>query len=55
MIIWGGYYFDGAAHELNTGGGYDPNTDSWTPISTTNVPTARDSHRAVWTGNKMIV
>ena len=55
MIIWGGYYFDGATHELNSGGGYDPNTDSWTPISTTNVPTARDSHRAVWTGNEMIV
>jgi len=55
MIIWGGYYFDGAAHELNTGGGYDPNTDSWTPTSTSNVPTARDSHRAVSTGNEMIV
>jgi len=55
MIIWGGYYFDGAAHELNTGGGYDPNADSWTPTSTSNVPTARDSHRAVWTGNEMIV
>jgi len=42
-------------HELNTGGRYDLNTDSWIPTSTANAPAGRDSHRAVWTGNEMIV
>src|SRR5437762_3248448 len=29
--------------------------DSWTATSTTNVPTARTGHTAVWTGTEMIV
>jgi N-acetylneuraminic acid mutarotase len=29
--------------------------DTWTPTSTTNAPTARGSHTAVWTGSEMIV
>src|SRR5205085_3409432 len=29
--------------------------DTWTATSITNAPVARDSHRAVWTGNEMIV
>jgi N-acetylneuraminic acid mutarotase len=55
MVIWGGYYADPFGHELNTGGRYDPNTDSWTATTTINVPAARDSHRAVWTGSEMII
>ena len=51
MIVWGG--FDGA--NLNTGGRYNPSTDSWTATSTTNAPAARDDHTAVWTGSEMIV
>ena len=27
--------------EFNTGGRYDPSTDSWTATSTTNAPAAR--------------
>jgi len=39
MVIWGGY---GNGGETNTGGQYDPVTDSWTTTSTgANVPTAR--------------
>ena len=49
MIVWGG----GSA--LNTGGRYNPNTDSWTATSITDAPTARGSHTAVWTGRIMIV
>src|SRR5206468_3095025 len=54
MIVWGGVgniypYF------LNTGGRYDPATDSWTATSTANAPDPRDVHTAVWTGTKMIV
>jgi len=55
MIVWGGYFFDTAIHELNTGGRYNPGTDSWLPTSTTNAPVGRDSHTAVWTGSAMIV
>ena len=40
---------------LNTGGRYNPSTDSWTATSTINAPTARDYHTAVWTGTEMIV
>ena len=52
MIVWGG--FDGG-NELNTGGTYGPGTNRWTHLSTTNAPSARDSHEAVWTGSEMIV
>jgi N-acetylneuraminic acid mutarotase len=55
MIVWGG---GGQSGYLNTGGKYDPSSDSWTPTSitgTTNAPSARGSHTAVWTGSEMIV
>jgi N-acetylneuraminic acid mutarotase len=51
MIVWGGDY--GAL--LNTGGRYDPSTDTWTPTSTANAPEGRRSHTAVWTGDRMVV
>ncbi len=54
MIIWGG--FDGT--KLNTGGRYDPNTDTWQSTSTgTNVPSGRYDHKAVWdtVNNQMII
>ena len=40
---------------LNTGGRYNPSTDSWTATSTTNAPDGRYYHTAVWTGSEMIV
>ena len=55
MIVWGGHFFDGSHHVFNTGGRYNPSTDSWTATSTTNAPAARSSHTAVWTGGEMIV
>jgi N-acetylneuraminic acid mutarotase len=55
MIVWGGYFFDGAIHDFNTGGRYNPSIDTWTATSTSNAPTARDRHTAVWTGSEMIV
>src|SRR5439155_149232 len=52
MIVWGGsnggFYF-------NTGGRYNPSSDSWTATTTTNAPAPRDSHTAIWTGSEMIV
>jgi N-acetylneuraminic acid mutarotase len=55
MIVWGGFFFDNIFHELNTGGKYNPASDSWTPTGTTNAPEGRSTHTAVWTGSEMIV
>src|SRR5262249_11559244 len=49
MIVWGG------CCPLDTGGRYNPGTDSWIATSLTNAPSARYEHTAVWTGNEMIV
>jgi hypothetical protein len=54
MIVWGGYDNHNFI-EFNTGGRYDPSTDTWQATSMTNAPTARDYHTAVWTGREMIV
>jgi N-acetylneuraminic acid mutarotase len=54
MIVWGG--FDLPCEYQNTGGRYDPSTDSWKATSTDiGVPEGRDGHVAVWTGSEMIV
>jgi N-acetylneuraminic acid mutarotase len=55
MIVWGGGFYDGSNHYLNTGARYNPSTNGWTPTSTTNAPDGRDSHTSVWTGSEMIV
>jgi N-acetylneuraminic acid mutarotase len=57
MIVWGGEYqtYPYIFHGLNTGGRYNPITDSWTAATTTNAPAARYLHTAVWTGSEMIV
>src|SRR5439155_16602975 len=52
IMVWGG---DNIASYLNTGGRYNPGTDSWTATSTTNTPAARHFHTAVWTASEMIV
>ena len=59
MIVWGGESFDGVQHYWNTGGKYNPSTDSWVTTSTTNAPDGRYfpfmNAAAVWTGSEMIV
>jgi putative metal-binding protein len=72
MIVWGGVYTscsyiccyeycDSLCYyceelPLNTGGRYDPVTDTWLPTSTdANAPVSRYGHIAVWTGTQMIV
>src|SRR5205814_7902454 len=48
MIVWGGEsFYHGSNHYLNTGGRYNPGTDSWTATSTTNVPHGRAYDTAV--------
>ncbi len=54
MIVWGGSPDSGFSY-LNTGGRYDPITDSWTATTLSNAPAAREYHTAVWTGSEMIV
>jgi N-acetylneuraminic acid mutarotase len=57
MIVWGGHYYDTSTHYLNTGGRYNPGTDSWETVNSTDpdTPTEREQHTAVWTGTEMIV
>ena len=54
MIIWGGYDVDNNLY-LNTGGKYNPTSNTWVATSTTNAPPGLALHRAVWTGSLMIV
>jgi N-acetylneuraminic acid mutarotase len=54
MIVWGGAGMP-PPPRFNTGGRYNPDTDTWTATSTTNAPESRDIHTAVWTGGEMIV
>jgi len=41
--------------DFNTGGRYNPGTDSWVNTGTNNAPLGRRYHTAVWTGSEMIV
>ena len=60
MIIWGG---SNSSTKLNTGGIYNPATDTWSATSTIDAPPERASHTTVWTGetgnpdtaNRMII
>ncbi|HYO62995.1 MAG TPA: discoidin domain-containing protein, partial [Pyrinomonadaceae bacterium] len=54
MVVWGGVQF-GVMGKLNTGGRYDPETDTWRPTSTAGAPEGRTYHTAVWTGSEMII
>ena len=54
MIVWGGLTGSTPPY-LNTGGKYNPTTDSWTATSIVNAPSSRYLHTAVWTGSEMIV
>jgi hypothetical protein len=52
MIVWGG---SNGGSGFNTGGRYNPATNTWIATSTTNAPSVRSGHTAVWTGSEMIV
>jgi len=54
MLVWGGY--DNVSTFFNTGGRYNPSSNSWVPLSSgTNCPTGRYAHTAVWTGSEMVI
>ncbi|MEW5987417.1 MAG: hypothetical protein AB1791_12350, partial [Chloroflexota bacterium] len=56
MIVWGGCNrFDISFCATNTGGRYNPLTDSWQATSNAGAPPGSVGHSVVWTGSKMIV
>jgi len=55
MIVWGGISVVSLFDGLNDGAKYNPETDTWTPISALGQPSARLGHTAIWTGTEMIV
>jgi N-acetylneuraminic acid mutarotase len=55
MIVWGGLTGPNMNESLNTGGCYNPTTNTWRPTSEINAPTSRASYTAVWTGSEMII
>jgi N-acetylneuraminic acid mutarotase len=55
MIVWGGCAGANCQNETNTGGRYNPQTNTWRAMSNIEAPSPRDEHSAVWTGTEMIV
>lgn len=57
LLVWGGHYYSYVTgyHYLNDGARYDPQTDTWSPITPTNAPAGRSYHMASWTGSEMII
>lgn len=55
MIVWGGNATLSSSNAVNTGGRYDPLTNSWTATATVACPSNRWGTAAVWTGSTMIV
>ena len=54
MIVWGGNFTDSLLGS-NTGGRYDPATNSWRATSIFRAGTERSDHVAVWTGSSMMI
>ncbi|HYV17731.1 MAG TPA: MopE-related protein [Verrucomicrobiae bacterium] len=54
MIVWGGGPGP-APPGTNSGGRYDPFTDTWLPTALSGAPAGRYRHSAVWTGSRMVV
>ena len=52
MIIFGG---STGSFDINTGGKYDPISDSWVHTSLVNAPAPRSWQTAVWSGTNMII
>jgi len=54
MVVWGGAH-ESMVPSYDTGGIYDPATNSWAPTPTAGAPVPRADHVAVWTGSQMII
>lgn len=56
MIVWGGANSNNSpVAGINTGGVYNPISNSWTTTPLTNAPSPRVAHSCVWTNQEMII
>ena len=55
MIVFGRVYSEITSSEEFGGGRYNPVTDTWTTISSTEAPARPTGYIAVWTGTEMII
>jgi hypothetical protein len=55
VLVWGGSANGFLSTLLNTGGHYDPTSDSWTAMTTVDAPEERVLHTAEWAGDLMLV
>ncbi len=56
MIVWGGLVNAAFPYQsTNTGGRYDPASETWRATSLVRVPDRRSGHTAVWTGSQMLI
>lgn len=58
MLVWGGQAPDISGAGLipfNTGGQYDPATDSWTAMTSAGSPDLRSGHTALSAGKRMLI
>jgi ankyrin repeat protein/N-acetylneuraminic acid mutarotase len=57
MIVWGGTTRERDAQSVyfENGARYDPETDTWGPISTIGAPKGRVNTFGLWTGTEMVV
>ena len=55
MIVWGGQGNGFPLHFSTPAGDTIRVQDSWAATSTTNAPSAREEHTAVWTGSEIII
>ena len=56
MIVWGGTTTVISHTPTDSGGRYNPATDTWTPVDLLGAPPdARYSHSAVWNGSQMLI
>jgi len=55
LIVWGGNTNTSSLFLTNSGGRYNPGTNTWTATPTAGAPASRNTHTAVWTGTEMVV
>jgi N-acetylneuraminic acid mutarotase len=55
MIIWGGRIGATTGSVTNDGAVFNPATNTWAAVTNTSAPSAREFHKAVWSGTEMLV
>lgn len=54
VVVWGGCGLSSPC-EIQTGGRYNPRTDTWSPTSLLQAPSPRRGHAFTWTGTELFV